>query len=62
MSTEKGIAVLRLKWFLIKRVFATDLPAPQRKGHLQKLPMDADTGFWSDVNGSEARAAGAELP
>jgi hypothetical protein len=35
MSSEKGIAVPRLDWVLIKRVFATDSPAPQHKGWLR---------------------------
>jgi hypothetical protein len=60
-TTEKGINVLRLEWVLIKGVFATDLPAPQCKGFLQKLPMDAYIGLWSNVNGSGAEAAGAKL-
>ena len=61
MATEKGINVLRLEWVLIKRVFATHLPAPQHKGQSQKSPMDAYAGLWSDVNGAGAKPAGAEL-
>lgn len=61
MSEEKGIVVLRLDWVLIKRVFATHMPAPQRKGYLQELSTDAYIGLWSNVNGAGAKPAGAEL-